>query len=135
MLRLAELNADQDPMVGSFGARAALWAGDGAGVSADLAASEAIGKRGRALGADRTTMRAGLAALDGRTSDALEGYRAALAIWRDLGLAWDEALACLDMATLLDPASTRGPSSCRRCPRRSSPDSGRDHSLTVSRRP
>ena len=31
-------------------------------------------------------------------------YRDALRGWRDLGLAWDEALCGLDMATLLDPA-------------------------------
>ena len=49
-------------------------------------------------------LRAGLAALDGRTAEALAGYRDALRRWRDLGLPWDEALAGVDMAMLLDPA-------------------------------
>ena len=43
------------------------------------------------------------AALDGRPTEALAGYRDALRRWRDLGLPWDEALAGIDMALLLDP--------------------------------
>ncbi len=35
---------------------------------------------------------------------ALAGYRTALALWRDLGCAWDEALCVIDMATVLDPS-------------------------------
>ena len=31
-------------------------------------------------------------------------YRRALALWRDLGLVWNEAICGIDMATLLDPA-------------------------------
>ena len=46
----------------------------------------------------------GIAALEGRPADALPLYREALRAWRDLGLAWDEALCGLDMALLLDPA-------------------------------
>jgi hypothetical protein len=42
--------------------------------------------------------------LEGRPADALPLYREALRCWRDLGLAWDEALCAIDMATLLDPA-------------------------------
>ena len=57
-----------------------------------------------AIEADRTTIRAGIAALDGRPADALTVYREALRAWRDLGLAWDEALCGLDMAVLLDPS-------------------------------
>ena len=49
-------------------------------------------------------VRAGLAALEGRPTDALPLYREALRAWRDLSLAWDEALCGLDMATLLDLA-------------------------------
>lgn len=51
----------------------------------------------------RDRIRAGLAALDDRLDDALPRYRDALRAWRDLGLAWDEALTGIDMATLLDP--------------------------------
>ena len=54
--------------------------------------------------ANRTTIRAGLAALDGRPREALALYREALRTWRELGAAWDEALCTIDIATLLDPA-------------------------------
>jgi tetratricopeptide (TPR) repeat protein len=85
-------------------ARAALWAGDAAAARADLAALDASGVHGPAVEADRRTIRAGIAVLEGRPADALPLYREALRCWRDLGLAWDEALCAIDMATLLDPA-------------------------------
>jgi hypothetical protein len=84
-------------------ARAALWLRDAAGARPDLAALDASGVHGRAVEADRTTIRAGIAALEGRPADAVASYRDALRSWRDLGLAWDEALAGIDMALLLDP--------------------------------
>jgi len=84
-------------------ARAGLWAGDAAGVREDLAALGESGFHGPAVEADRRTIMAGLAALDGRRAEALPMYGEALQGWRDLGLAWDEALCGLDMALLLDP--------------------------------
>jgi class 3 adenylate cyclase/tetratricopeptide (TPR) repeat protein len=85
-------------------ARAALWDHDADAVRADLAELDASGVHGPALEADRATIRAGIASLEGQTADALAIYREALRAWRDLGLAWDEALCGLDMATLLDPS-------------------------------
>ncbi len=85
-------------------ARAALWAGDDAAANDDLAALEGSGFHGPAVEADRTTIRAGIAALEHRSADALALYREALRAWRDLGLAWDAALCGLDMAALLDPS-------------------------------
>ena len=82
-------------------ARVALWMGDAAAARAALAAYDASGFHGRAIEADRTTIRAGVAALEGSGGDALRRYRDALQAWRDLGLAWDEALCGLDMALLL----------------------------------
>jgi class 3 adenylate cyclase/tetratricopeptide (TPR) repeat protein len=70
----------------------------------DLALVERDERRGAVVSADRMTLRAGLAALEGRADDALALYRESLRAWRDLGLPWDEALCALDMATLLDPA-------------------------------
>jgi tetratricopeptide (TPR) repeat protein len=70
----------------------------------DLARAEGSPRRGRAVDADRATIRAGIAALEGRSSDALAGYREVLGVWRDLGLVWDEALCAIEMATLLDPS-------------------------------
>jgi hypothetical protein len=47
------------------------------------------------------TVQAGVAALEGRRADAMSLYRDSLRAWRDLGLAWDEALCELDMVLLL----------------------------------
>jgi hypothetical protein len=85
-------------------ARAALWSGDSTGVRAALEALLGSGYRGGAVRADLTTIRAGLAALEGRGAEALGGYREALRAWQALGLAWDEALCGLDMATVLEPS-------------------------------
>ncbi|MGH2407685.1 MAG: adenylate/guanylate cyclase domain-containing protein [Candidatus Limnocylindrales bacterium] len=86
-------------------ARAALWARDGAGAAAHLAAVEPA-RRGRAIDADRAVIRAGIAALAGRPDEALVEYRPALRTWRDLGCVWDEALCAIDMALLLDPGNS-----------------------------
>ena len=102
--RAASLVATVLPVALPLAARAALWAGDAAAAREDLAALDASGFHGPAIEADRRMIRAGLAALEGRPADALSLYREALPAWRDLGLAWDEALCGLDMATLLDPA-------------------------------
>ncbi len=84
-------------------ARASLWDRDGARAARTLATLDASGYYGAALAADQQTIRAGLAALEGRTSDAIAGYREALRAWRSLRLVWDEALVALDMAILLGP--------------------------------
>src|SRR5205085_8328149 len=89
-----------------YPARAALWDRDVDAARADLAELDASGVHGPALEADRTTIRAGIAALEGRIGDALGLYRQALRAWRDLGLPWDEALCAIDMATLLDPSES-----------------------------
>src|SRR5439155_4915765 len=86
-----------------YPARAALLARDLDAARTDLAELDASGAHGTSLEADRTTIRAGIAALEGRTAEALTLYREALRAWRDLGLVWDEALAAPQMATLLDP--------------------------------
>jgi class 3 adenylate cyclase/tetratricopeptide (TPR) repeat protein len=92
------------PAARPFPARAALWARDLDSASADLAALDVSGMHGPAIDADIITIRAGVAALEGRTGEAKALYRSAIRAWRDLGLAWDEALCGLDMALLLDPA-------------------------------
>ena len=83
--------------------RCALLARDSEGARGDLAKADAVGRRGRAIDADRRTIRAGLAALDGQPREALALYREAMLTWRDLGLIWDEASCAIDMATLLGP--------------------------------
>jgi class 3 adenylate cyclase/tetratricopeptide (TPR) repeat protein len=85
-------------------ARPALWEGDLAGAQADLAALDATGVHGTVVELRRKTIRAGLAAREGRPAEALLLYREVLRGWRDVGLSWDEALTGIDMATLLDPS-------------------------------
>jgi class 3 adenylate cyclase/tetratricopeptide (TPR) repeat protein len=100
----AELSAGNLPVALPWAARASIWAGDAATARRDLAALDASGFHGPVIEADRRTIRAGIAALERHPADALALYREALRSWRDLGLAWDEALCGLAMATLLDPA-------------------------------
>jgi len=57
---------------------------------------------GQAISVERVAMRAGLAALEGRTAEAHAGYQDVLDSWRELGLEWDEAMTGLEMATVLD---------------------------------
>ena len=100
----ADVTVFFNPLAVPIAARAALWQADLAGASAALALLDAKMYRGRAIGLDKTTIRAGIAALEGRPADALAGYREALRGWRQIGCAWDEALAAIDMATLLAPS-------------------------------
>ena len=85
-------------------ARCAVLFRDGAAAAHDLDALTAMGVYGPWMEARRTEIRAGLAALDRRPADALALYRLALRGLRDAGAPVDEALAALEMATLLDPA-------------------------------
>ena len=81
--------------------RSALYAGDAPGAAATLALLDASGYRGPALSADRLVATAGIDALEGRGASAVAAYREALRAYRQLGLAFDEATAAVDIATLL----------------------------------
>jgi hypothetical protein len=89
------------PLALPLAVRAALWAGDPREATAVVDAFQSAGFWGAALDVDRTTARAGAAALEGRGGEALAAYREALRGYRQLGLAFDEAAAVVDMATLL----------------------------------
>jgi class 3 adenylate cyclase len=91
------------PITLPLAARAALWAGDVADANDLVEQIDASVIRGQAIELDRVTLRAGVAALEGRRADAVAGYREALRGWRGLGLAFDEAMAALDLAVLLAP--------------------------------
>ncbi len=84
-------------------ARCALGLRDPAAARDDLDRSQPSTRRGRAVDSERTGIRAGIAALEGRPEEAMAGFRAALKEQRDLGLEWYEALCTLDIASLLDP--------------------------------
>jgi len=97
-------NLDTAPWDLELAARAALWAGDAAGASADLARLDGLAGHAPITDLRRQGIRAGLAALEGRTNDALSLYRDTLRGWRDVGLVYYEALTGIDMASLLDPS-------------------------------
>jgi class 3 adenylate cyclase/tetratricopeptide (TPR) repeat protein len=96
-------------LVGPLLVRAALWNGDGQGAAGHLADLQASGFRGAALGADITLGRAGIAALEGRSAEAVAGYREALRAYGHLGLAFEQAAAAVDMATLLPSSELTAP--------------------------
>ncbi len=81
-------------------ARASLWLRDAAGMR------DALGERGapegRATDLRFDGIRAGLAALEGRTDDARAGYLAAEAGLRDLGIRFELGLALLEHAVFLE---------------------------------
>jgi class 3 adenylate cyclase len=97
------------PLSLPLAARAALWAGDAADARRLLEQLRALAFWGLALEADRAAMAAGVAALEGRGSESLAGYRDALRAYRQLGLAFDEAAAVVDMATLLPSPEREAP--------------------------
>jgi class 3 adenylate cyclase len=99
----AEVTSYFVPISLPLAARAALWAGDPAVAVSIVAQLGTQVNRGQAAALDHLTLRAGVAALEGRRADAIAGYREALRGWRGLGLAFDEAMATLDMAILLAP--------------------------------
>jgi len=101
---VVETTAYFAPIAWPVAARAAVWEGDVEAVRELLDKLQREPSRGGALLADILTIRAGLAALEDRPSEAMASYREALRAWQGLGLAWDEALCAIDMATVLDPA-------------------------------
>ena len=92
-----------DWMALPLAARAALWASDLAAASELVDQLASSPGRAQAFELDLVTMRAGVAALEGRRSESISGYRDALRGWRSLGVVFDEALAVVDMAILLSP--------------------------------
>jgi tetratricopeptide (TPR) repeat protein len=82
---------------GAYGARAAIWLGDGttAHRMRDLFSVERAGRRTDAVLA---TVDAGIAMLEGRSADARNLYADALKRWRDLGLPFWLAMCELDIA-------------------------------------
>ena len=92
------------PLATPLAARAALWAGDVARAREQMAIVDKTMMRGEALANDRKSLLASIAAIEGRAAEALGLYREALAGWRSLGLAWDEALTVIDMARFLGPS-------------------------------
>ena len=81
----------------------ALRLGDADTAAADLAAFDALGLHAPFVDARRSVVEAGLAALRSDATEAGRDYQAALVGFRALGLPFEEALAAIVMATVLDP--------------------------------
>ena len=109
---LFDADASQIPEYSYRAAHAAIWARDIDGAHELAAISDATGGRNGIVEARRDTLRAGIAALEGRPAEALPLYRDALRNWRSAGAVWDEVLTGIS-----DGAAAR--------PRRSA--GGRDH--------
>jgi tetratricopeptide (TPR) repeat protein len=101
-IKAAEMIAWVAPVSYLNAAHAALWLKD-AERARDILRRLRDTTHGPAIAASGSTIVAGLSALAGDRNDALDGYRAALDAWRDLGLPVDAALTAIDMATLLGP--------------------------------
>ena len=96
-----ELNLGTAVNALAMAGHAALLGGDLDAARALRAALEATGIHGPAPDADRLALDAGIAALAGRTDEALGLYRQAARAYQDPGLEWDETLAGLEMTVLL----------------------------------
>ena len=86
-------------------ARASLWLRDAAGMRDAL--GEPGARIGRSMDLRALSLRAGLAALEGRTDEAGDAYAAAEAGLRDLGLRFELGLVALERAVFLpdDPSA------------------------------
>ena len=84
-------------------ARAALWSGDRPAFDRLVAGLVARRLHGRASTGRTDALRAAAAALDGRRDEAMETYRGALTVFREMGLDVSLVLAAFDMALVLGP--------------------------------
>jgi class 3 adenylate cyclase/tetratricopeptide (TPR) repeat protein len=84
-------------------ARSALWRLDASTFRSDAAAFEAARIHSPMGDARRLTLGAGLSAFDGKRGEALAAYRSAVRAWREIGVAWQEALTGIDMVVTVGP--------------------------------
>ena len=90
-----------------MGMRAALLLRDATALRDVLGRFDGLGAHGAALHANRISLGAGLAALEGHRTAALRGYREGVDRLRALGLRWVVAQTGLEMITVLpsEPAA------------------------------
>ncbi|HUG30434.1 MAG TPA: adenylate/guanylate cyclase domain-containing protein [Candidatus Limnocylindria bacterium] len=94
------------PLAIPLAARAALWAADVTTARRLLEVPAMARFWGPVLEADRARIRAGIAALEGRTVESISLYREAIRSYRALSLRFEAAMAAIDVATVL-PAQDR----------------------------
>ena len=96
--------------------RAALWGGDIATAREIADRLEALPSPASNTSAARVAARAGIAALEGRPDEALEGYRDALSRHRAMGRAFEVACTDLDLVVLIrgnEPATREAATEAR----------------------
>ncbi|HUQ43585.1 MAG TPA: adenylate/guanylate cyclase domain-containing protein [Candidatus Limnocylindria bacterium] len=112
-IELAERSANQTsyflPLAIPLASRAALWAGDAATARRLLELPALAPFWGPVLDVDRTRLAAGIAALQGRASEALSGFLEALRAYEQLGLPFEEAACAVDLAVLLPGIERESP--------------------------
>jgi class 3 adenylate cyclase/tetratricopeptide (TPR) repeat protein len=109
--RLAEARAAWRELVGIdpgfaasgyfFGGRADIWRGDIGALRESIADLAGAGVHSPIADARKQTLEAGLAAVEGRSREAVAGYRVAAGLFRDTGMRLEEALLGVDMAIAL----------------------------------
>ncbi|HYM82780.1 MAG TPA: hypothetical protein VEY67_01340, partial [Candidatus Dormibacteraeota bacterium] len=103
--RLALEAADFAPAVGAdafpAAARAALWAGDAGRLREVVDRWDRAMSHGRWPEADRAAFRGALAALDGRTAEAVASYQRSIDRYRSLGMPFELARIEVDMVVAL----------------------------------
>jgi len=88
-----------------WAARAGLWMGDDSRVREAVQGLHAVRPHGRVPRTMARQMDAAIAALDGRQSEALEGFREALEGWRDMDALLIRGLCLMDMVAVLAPST------------------------------
>ena len=105
-------SAEDDPGVGFEylyrAARPALWARDVERAKEFLRRYTELGDFGPVADARMATLKAGVAALEGRSAEAIALYKEALRGWRAVHAVIDEALTGVDAAELLDRTDPAG---------------------------
>jgi len=96
-------NAATAPEYAYRASLAALWAGSAANAETHWREFEKTGGTGTMRDARSEVLQAGIAALEGRSADSANLFRDSIRNWRATGAVWDEALAGITMAQLLDP--------------------------------
>ena len=104
MMRAAELPSMVAPYYLASAVRPALWMGDVEGARMAADSLDALASSGSPLvRADRTAIRAGIAALEGSNGAAVSGFLDAIRQYRALGVDFPRALAGLDFVRLVGP--------------------------------
>jgi hypothetical protein len=88
-----------------WAARVGLWMGDESRVREAVEQLHAVRPHGRVPRTMARQMEAVTAALDGRQSEALEGFREALEVWRDLDVPLIRGLCLMDIVAVIAPSN------------------------------